>query len=330
DVFGLGAILCEVLTGRPPYVGRSFEEVRRQAANGDLADALARLDGCAAEQELIALARRCLAAEASDRPRGAREVADGLSAYLDGVQGRLQAAQRQRAVALARQAEQAKRRKVQLALAAAVLLLLLGGGAFALWRHDQAQAGRQRDARNAEAVAALLGQAEEALRASDAAKAAVALEAARKRSAEGGADEQGQRLGRLDAALALLRDLDDVDRFRSTPAENRLPDPAVVARRTREALRQFGADPDAVSVEDAAARVSASAVRERIVTALDRLLRQEKTAGGRGVLRALDANPYRDSVRGAVLAKGRGKVVGLAGEEWGRELPGGLVCVLCP
>src|SRR5262245_10946388 len=35
DVFGLGAILCEVLTGRPPYVGRSSEEVRRRAANGD-------------------------------------------------------------------------------------------------------------------------------------------------------------------------------------------------------------------------------------------------------------------------------------------------------
>src|SRR5262249_57745171 len=41
DVFGLGAILCEVLTGKPPYLGRSSEEVRRQAANGDLADALA-------------------------------------------------------------------------------------------------------------------------------------------------------------------------------------------------------------------------------------------------------------------------------------------------
>src|SRR5262249_32311424 len=134
DVFGLGAILCEVLTGKPPYVGRSFEEVRRRAANGDLTDALARLQGCEAEPELIALARRCLAAEAADRPRDAREVADGLSAYLEGVQDRLQAAQRQRAVALARQAEQAKRRKVQLALAAAVPLLLLGGRALAWWR----------------------------------------------------------------------------------------------------------------------------------------------------------------------------------------------------
>src|SRR5262249_49792438 len=63
DVFGLGAILCEVLTGKPPYVGRSPEEVRRKAANGDLADALARLDGCGADPELIALTKRCLPAE---------------------------------------------------------------------------------------------------------------------------------------------------------------------------------------------------------------------------------------------------------------------------
>src|SRR5262245_8664322 len=55
DVFGLGAILCEILTGKAPYVGRSAEEVRRKAANGDLADALARLDGCGIDQELITL-----------------------------------------------------------------------------------------------------------------------------------------------------------------------------------------------------------------------------------------------------------------------------------
>jgi serine/threonine-protein kinase len=44
DVFGLGAILCEILTGKPPYVGRSSEEVRRQARlhQAELAEAEAR------------------------------------------------------------------------------------------------------------------------------------------------------------------------------------------------------------------------------------------------------------------------------------------------
>ena len=186
DVFGLGAILCEILTREPPYVGRSSEEVRRKACNGDLAEAMARLDGCGADDELIALTKRCLAAEASDRPKDAQDVVDGLTWYLDGVQERLQRAERERAVALAREVEERKRRKVQLALAASVLACYWVIGAFAFWRNEQAQLVRQRDARNAEAVAALLNQCEEALRAGEAAKADVALEAARKRLAEGG------------------------------------------------------------------------------------------------------------------------------------------------
>jgi eukaryotic-like serine/threonine-protein kinase len=328
DVFGLGGILCEILTGEPPYVGRSFEEVLRKGADGDLADATARLDACGADRELIDLTKACLAPKVIDRPKDAQAVADALTAYLDGVQERLQAAQRERAVAVVRASEESKRRKVQLALAAAVVGLLLGGGAFAWWRGEQAQLVRQREGRNAEAVAALLEQCKEALEAGDAAKAKVALDAARKRSAEGGAAELAERLGRLDADLALLRDLNAVDQFRWTWTENTFPDEAAVATQLREALRRFGADPDATSVDEAAARVYASAVRERIVTALDRLLQQEKTAGVRAVLRLVDADRYRDEVRDAVLADDRAKMVELAGQKAALEQPPGFAAFL--
>jgi serine/threonine-protein kinase len=133
DVFGLGAILCEVLTGQPPYVGRSSEEVRRKAANGDLADALTRLDACGADAELLELTRSCLAPEASDRPRDAQAVADALTAYLDGVQARLHRAELAEAEAKARVREEAKRRKLTLALAAVVLLAVTLGGGGWLW-----------------------------------------------------------------------------------------------------------------------------------------------------------------------------------------------------
>ncbi len=112
DVFGLGAILCEILTGKPPYVGRSGEEVRRKAANGDLADAYARLNACGADAELTALTANCLSPEAIDRPKDAQEVTAALTAYLDGVQERLRRAEVDRAAAEARAEEELNTRRM--------------------------------------------------------------------------------------------------------------------------------------------------------------------------------------------------------------------------
>src|SRR5262249_47255025 len=70
DVFGLGAVLCEVLTGQPPYVARGTEVLLR-AAEADLADALSRLERCGADAELVSLARVCLAPAREARPRDA-------------------------------------------------------------------------------------------------------------------------------------------------------------------------------------------------------------------------------------------------------------------
>ena len=146
--------------------------------------------------------------------------------------------------------------------------------------------------------------------------------------AEGGAEEQAQRLRRLEADLALSRDLDAVDQFRWTPGENKIPDTTAVAARTRDVLKRFGVDPDAVSVDDAAARVSASVVREQIVSALDRLLQLLKTTGIRALLRRVDADPYRDAVRDAVVAEDRAKIAELAGQEAALEQPPGFVAFL--
>jgi serine/threonine-protein kinase len=152
DVFGLGAILCEILTGKPPYVGRSHEEVRRKACNGDLADTTARLDACGADAELIASTKACLAAEAIDRPKDAQAVADGLSGYLNGVQERLHQAELAEAEARAKAVEEARRRRLTLALAATVLLALTLGGGGWLWvksEHDARQAKMTREVNEA-------------------------------------------------------------------------------------------------------------------------------------------------------------------------------------
>ncbi len=99
DVFGLGSILCEILTGQPAYTGTSHPELIRKAMRGETANAPTRLDGCGAEAELVSLAKDCLAVEPDDRPRDAGVVAERVTAYLAGVQARVQAAERDRAVA---------------------------------------------------------------------------------------------------------------------------------------------------------------------------------------------------------------------------------------
>ncbi len=110
DVFGLGAILCEILTGRPPYSGSTRGEIRAQAARGDLTEAMSKLDASGTEIVLVALAKGCLASEVERRPRNAGAVAERVTSHLAGVQERLRSAELARVEAQARSEEEAKRR----------------------------------------------------------------------------------------------------------------------------------------------------------------------------------------------------------------------------
>src|SRR5262249_6819226 len=144
DVFALGSILCEILTGRPAFTGRSATEILAQAAGAKLADASARLVACGADAELVALARACLAAAPDDRPRDARMVAGRVSAYLAGVQERLRAAELARVEAQTKAAEERKRRKLTVGLAASMLALVTLGGGVAAWSAQQRAERRER------------------------------------------------------------------------------------------------------------------------------------------------------------------------------------------
>jgi serine/threonine-protein kinase len=162
DVFGLGAILCEILTGQPPYP-RAGEHVHLPAVRGELIQAWSRLDGCGSDPELVRLAKACLAANVDDRPRNAGKVAKAVAGYLAGVQQRLQTVELQRAAAQARAEEvsakvAAERRARQRLLGLAVsVLLLVGGSSFGAWRwHDQRLVAQARQQQTEQEVRAVL------------------------------------------------------------------------------------------------------------------------------------------------------------------------------
>jgi serine/threonine protein kinase len=104
DVFSLGEMLCTILTGR-----------------GGAAE---RLEGCGADPQLVALARRCLSPDPAGRPLDAGAVAGLVASCRAAAEERLREAEAARVAAVAVAAEQRKRRSVQLALAVAVVLLI--------------------------------------------------------------------------------------------------------------------------------------------------------------------------------------------------------------
>ena len=328
DVFALGAMLCELLTGLPPYWAATSAEIQAFALTAQLGPALERLDGSGADPELIALAKHCLKPNPDERPADAKYVAKAIASYRAGVEDRLRKSERERAAAEARAAEEVntrreaearadehrKRRRVQMALVLAAALLALGAGAAAWWQERQSEErervdrdnraerdrveaeGQARRDRTTEAIDGLLTQVEAALRDDDFDKAAIPFALVEKRQAEDGAESLAPRIARCRADLTMLRDLETVsDLISNVPAYRRIDE--AFAR----TFAKYGIQHESTPVPEAVRIIAESPLRERLIYSLDLWhlyypkSRRPRTL--RALLDAVDPDPFRTMCR---------------------------------
>ncbi len=342
DVFGLGAVLAVILSGKPPFVGSSVQTTRLQAAQGNVEECFGRLDGCGAEPELVSLCRRCLSRKPDDRPADAGEVARAVAELRAAADERARQAEletvrvegaRQKAELQA--AEQRKRRRVQLALVGLVVVLVAGAGGVAVWRVQDAAdrraeatrlegeekqrlgAERERQSRAVGACSGLLDQTAAALQSGDANRAATLLDQAARRAADERIPDHAARLAAYQTDLAMLRELDKVDAYRWTPNRTGPPSPQQVIERWTGVFSRFGLTPGDTPVAGIASRINASNIRGSMLAALHLWLSRVPSDSVQAVLEAADPHPFRSEVRRLLSARDRVGLEALVGRpEW--------------
>jgi WD40 repeat protein len=140
DIYGLGAILYYLLTGRPPAVGETLSETLRNVVTGELVAPRQLRPALPRDLETVTL--RCLEKEPSRRYGSAQEVAEELNRWQ-----RHEPIQARPAAPGDRLAKWIRRHPVVAALSAACTMAVLLGFAGVTWQWRRVEAQAEATAR---------------------------------------------------------------------------------------------------------------------------------------------------------------------------------------
>jgi len=155
DVYGLGAVLYELVTGRPPFEGKSTVDILLKVLHEDAVPPRRIAPSVPTDVETIAL--KCLEKDPARRYDSARHLADDLRRFLDGDP--VEARRAGRAYRLSRTA---RKHRAILAVAAAGLVLTATAGAASVrarWRAADEAAIAQAFGQEIERIEGTLRQA---------------------------------------------------------------------------------------------------------------------------------------------------------------------------